>query len=400
MKKILLALITSIVTLGIQAAPATTTSAITPAPVTSSAASQAYPSVPPPPAIDAKGYVLMDANSGQILAQQNASSRLEPASLTKMMSMYVISSTLKTGRIKLSDNVPISKEAWKTGGSRMFVQVGTQVPVQELINGIVVASGNDAAVAMAEYIGGTEEGFVDIMNQSAAKLGMTNSHFMDVNGLPAADHYSCPVDLAVLARSLIEDFPEYYPWYSQKWMQYGKIKQPNRNQLLWQDPTVDGLKTGHTDGAGYCLVASAKRNDIRLISVVMGATSAKARASATEALLNWGFRNFSSHQLYPAGQALAEPRVWYGAQKTVPLGLNRALTVTIPSNQYQNLKAFLTIDSHLQAPIKQGQQYGKVDVMLGNQMLFSAPVVALQNDPTGNGIIQLRDKVISMFNKS
>lgn len=352
---------------------------------------------PTAPSINARGYILMDAQSGEILAQQNADVRMQPASLTKLMTMYIISNALKSGKIHLTDSVSISKTAWKTGGSRMFVQVNTQVPVQALVDGIVVASGNDAAVAMAEYIGGTEENFVATMNQSAAQLGMRNSHFMDVNGLPATNHYSSPRDLALLTRALIEDFPEYYPWYAQKWMEYNKIKQPNRNKLLWRDASVDGLKTGFTDAAGYCLVASAQRNGMRLISVVMGAPSSNARIDATEALLNWGFRHFSTHQLYAANQPLAQSRVWYGSKKTVPLGVAQPLTVTIPSQQYQNLKALLTVNNNLQAPIVKGQSYGKIDVMLNNQLLRSVPVIALANNPRGNIFERTYDKLILFF---
>lgn len=397
LKKVWLSLIicscVSIVTFGqINAtAPATTSS-------TSSNSTTANKPATNQPQINARGYLLLDAYSGEILAQNNANQPMPPASLTKLMTMYVISSALKTGKIHLEDMVKISKEAWKTGGSRMFVQVNSMVPVQDLINGIVVVSGNDAAVAMAEYIGGTQDNFVNIMNQAAAQLGMKNTHFEDVNGLPAPNHYTTPHDLALLAQALVVDFPDYYKsWYGQKSFEYNKIKQNNRNQLLWKDPSVDGMKTGHTDAAGYCLVASAERNGMRLISVVMGAPSPKARTDATETLLNWGFRNFSSHQLYAANQPLVTPRVWFGEYPTVPLGLPNGLHVTIPNGQYKNLKAFLTIQPNLQAPIKKGKPYGKIEVALDNQPLFSQDVVALQDNPKGGMMRRLMDRAALMF---
>ncbi len=354
--------------------------------------------ISPVPVINANGYVLMDANSGQILAEKNPDAHLQPASLTKLMSMYVISNALKSGKIHLNDLVTISKEAWKTGGSRMFIQVGTQVPVLKLVEGIVIVSGNDAAVAMSEYVGGNEETFVDMMNQEAASIGMKNSHFADVNGLPIPNHYISPRDLAILTQALITQFPDYYKaWYSQKWFEYNNIKQANRNRLLWLDPSVDGLKTGFTDGAGYCLAASAERNGMRLISVVMGASSPKARLDASEALLNWGFRNYSSHQLYAPGQTLAKPRVWFGKTPYVSMGLERGIHVTIPNGQYPNLKATLTLNNELQAPVIKGKSYGVVQVTINNQPLLSVPVVALTDDPVGGPFTRLKDKVIKMF---
>lgn len=357
--------------------------------------------VPAPPAVKAKAFVLLDAKSGEILAQDNADLRLEPASLTKIMTLYIISAALKSGQIHLTDMVPISKTAWKTGGSRMFLQVGTQVPVNDLVHGIVIASGNDAAVAMAEYIGGTQENFVNIMNETAANLGMKNTHFMDVNGLPAADHYSSAHDLAILARALVNNFPDYYKsWYGQKWFEFNNIKQANRNKLLWRDSTVDGVKTGHTDNAGYCLVASAERNGMRLISVVLGEPSANTRADDSLALLNWGFRYYETHQLYAANQSLAEIRVWFGKNKLSAMGLAQNLFVTIPRGQYKNLKASLTMDDHLVAPIIKGQKYGQVSITLNDQPLVSQALIALANNPEGNPISKMRDHIIQFFNHS
>lgn len=355
--------------------------------------------VSPPPVINARGYILMDAASGEVLTAKNPDQRMEPASLTKIMTMYVVSKALQAGQIRLTDMVPISKDAWRTGGSRMFIQVGTQIPAHELINGIVVASGNDASVAMAEYVGGggSTENFINLMNQSATQLGMKNSHFADVNGLPISNHYSSPHDLAILAQAIIRDFPEDYKWYGQKWMQFGKIKQANRNRLLWRDPSVDGLKTGHTDAAGYCLVASAQRNGMRLISVVMGAPTSPARINDSQALLNWGFRNYSTHQLYAANQPLVAPRVWFGKQKQIALGLPQGLFVTIPNNQYQNLKAFMSINQSLNAPILKGTSYGTVEVTLNNQPIVTQPLIALQNNPQGNLFERTYDHIIKLF---
>lgn len=357
---------------------------------------------PSSPDINANGYVLMDAKSGQILAEKNLDTHLQPASLTKMMTLYVVSSALQSGQIHLNDLVTISKTAWKTGGSRMFVQVGTQVPVQDLIQGVIVASGNDAAVALAEYVGGTQENFVNLMNQDAAKLGMVNSHFVDVNGLPVPDHFSSPRDLAILARALITQFPDYYKaWYGQKWIDYNHIKQANRNHLLWQDASVDGLKTGHTDEAGYCLVASAERGGMRLISVVMGAPTSGARTTDSEALLNWGFRSYTTHELFAANQPIAKPRVWFGQQDDVALGIPSGLFITVPKGQYQNLKAFLTLDNnYIEAPITKGQKMGNVDVTLDNKPMLKEPVVALEANPKGNVTDRLKDRVILFFHRA
>jgi D-alanyl-D-alanine carboxypeptidase (penicillin-binding protein 5/6) len=402
--KALLFVLPTIISISIIAAPNTTN------PPTNSVMSGVNPiqqqytaknAVPTGPTVNANGYVLMDANNGEVLDSKNANTRLQPASLTKMMSLFVISEALKSGRIHLTDLVPISKTAWHTGGSRMFVQAGTQVPVQDLIQGIIVASGNDAAVAMAEYVGGTQENFVNMMNQAAQQLGMKNSHFEDVNGLPAAGHYSSPMDLAILAQALINDFPTYYKdWYHQKWIDFNNIKQANRNHLLWRDPTVDGLKTGHTSEAGYCLVSSAQRNGMRLISVVMGAPSSKARTDDSLTLLNWGFNSYSTHQLYVAGQPLAEPRVWYGKTRNVALGLAQNLFVTIPRGQYKNLKAYMTVEPQLIAPVAQGKAYGKVEVLLNNQTIASEPLVALQTNPSGNLVERTIDKFILMFHEA
>lgn len=363
------------------------------------AASHSQALTPPPPILSAKGYILMDGNSGAILTQQNANERMAPASLTKLMTMYVISEAMAAGRIHLTDNVPISVNAWKTGGSRMFVREGTQVPVKDLINGIVVASGNDASMAMAEYVGGNVPSFIGMMNETARQLGMKNTHFIDPTGLPDPDHYSSPYDLALLTRAIINNYPEDYKWYDQKWMSYNNIKQPNRNRLLWRDSTVDGLKTGHTSEAGYCLVASAERNGMRLIAVVMGDPTDSARANDAQALLNYGYRYFETHKLYAAGATLAAPRVWMGQEKTAKLGIQEDLYVTIPAGQYDNLKANMQLTPNLQAPIQKGQKFGSVQVTLNEKTIADLPLIALANDPKASFFARMGDHFELFFHR-
>lgn len=350
------------------------------------------------PNVNANGFVLMDAYSGQILASKNPDQRMEPASLTKMMTSYIISSALRAGRIHLDDLVPISKAAWSTGGSKMFVKVNDHVPVRDLMQGMIVDSGNDACVAMAEYVAGSQEGFVNLMNQQAAFLGMTGTHFMDVNGLPDAGHYTTPHDMAILARSLILDFPEDYQWYSQKWFTYNGIKQPNRNRLLWRDPTVDGVKTGHTDAAGYCLVASAQRSGMRLISVVMGAPSDAARADDSQQLLTYGFRFFESRKLYSGNVAITQPRVWLGKRKQLPVGLAHDLYVMTSAGQFNQLKVTMDLTSPLKAPIEKGQVVGKLNVTLNDKpVLSNVPLIALQNELRGHFWQRMIDHVLLWF---
>lgn len=351
-----------------------------------------------PPNVNARGFILIDAYSGKVLAAQNPDVRMEPASLTKMMTSYIISGALRTGRIHLTDLVTITPEAWQTGGSKMFVKVGTQVPVSELMQGIIVDSGNDACVAMAEFVAGSQEGFVNLMNQQAALLGMTATHFMDVNGLPDPGHYTTPRDMATLARALIFDFPEDYKWYSQKWFTYNNIKQPNRNRLLWRDPSVDGVKTGHTDGAGFCLVASALRNGSRLISVVMGAPTDEDRANDNEQLLTYGFRFFETRKIYSANNALTQARVWSGANKEVPVGVTSDFYVTTPIALYAQLKTDVTLFPKIKAPVKQGQIVGNINVTANDgTVVGNAPLVALQDDPKGGLWRRLCDYIFSWF---
>ncbi|VVC76504.1 D-alanyl-D-alanine carboxypeptidase DacC [Aquicella siphonis] len=354
---------------------------------------------PGAPNIQGTGFILMDATSGKILAEQNSNERMPPASLTKLMSMYIISGALKNGQIKLDDKVHISTKAWKTEGSRMFVKAGDDVPVHDLIQGIIVASGNDATVALAEHIAGTEEAFAEMMNQQAKILGMNNSHFIDSTGLPNPGHYSTAHDLAILTQAYIKNFPEDYSYYSEKWFMYNGIKQPNRNRLLWRFQYADGLKTGHTNEAGYCLVASAKKDGMRLISVVLGEPNDSARTEDSMRLLTYGFRFFETHKLYSAHSPVIKARVWQGVSTEIPLGVNEDLYVTVPSGQYKKLLASLVIANPLKAPITKGQHYGTLNVTLNNQVIASKPLVALENNPKGNMWRRATDAIKFNINK-
>lgn len=352
---------------------------------------------PIPPSLDAQAYLLIDAQSGKVIAQKDADKRRPPASLTKMMTLYVVSSALKSGQITLDTEVPISEKAWRTGGSKMFVKVGQNVKVRDLIKGIIVDSGNDACVAMAEYLGGNEPSFAVMMNQEAQELGMVNSHFTDSTGLPDPNHYTTAQDLAILARALIAHFPEYYPWYKEKWFTYAGIRQPNRNRLLWRDPSVDGIKTGHTEEAGFCLVASAKQNDTRLISVVLGASSDTSRASDSQALLNYGFHFFETHLVYKTGESLGDIPVWKAEKNHVSVGITKDLYITVPANQYKNLVITKDIPANLTAPIKKGQILGNLVIKLNNEVIATQPIIALADDPEGSFWTKTKDSISMML---
>lgn len=355
---------------------------------------------PTPPDFPVTAFILLDANSGAILAAKNAKTRVAPASLTKLMTLYLAAAALQEGRLHLTDPLPVSEAAWRTKGSRMFIQVGSTVTVGELIQGIVVASGNDATVALAEHLGGgSEQNFVGAMNQMAQKLQLLDTNYVDSNGFNDDGNYSTAFDLAKLAQAWLWHFPEYYPWFKEKWITYQGIKQPNRNRLLWRNPAVDGIKTGHTNSAGYCLVASASRDAMRLIVVLMGAKSDAARTSYAEALLNYGFRFFETHKLFAANQSLVTPRVLLGKEKTVALGLKEALYVTIPSGQAKDLKVKATLHGRLQAPIVQNQAYGTLTVYLQNKVLAIRPLLALQANARVNFIWGIVDYLRMLFQK-
>ncbi|MFI3122386.1 MAG: D-alanyl-D-alanine carboxypeptidase family protein [Methylococcales bacterium] len=355
---------------------------------------------PAAPKIAASSFILMDYFTGKILAENNADIKLAPASLTKIMTVYVAFREISSGHLKLDDLATVSQNAWQTGGSRMFLEVNNKVSIEDLIKGIVIQSGNDAAVTLAEHIAGSESTFAEMMNQHAARLGMLNSHFEDSNGLPAENHYTSARDLAIVTKAIIDEFPDYYRWFSQKEFTYNKITQHNRNQLLARDESVDGVKTGFTDDAGYCLVASAVRENMRLISVVMGTSSANARVNENQNLLNYGFRFFEGHKLYEAKKPLAEARIWKGNIQNVPLGLARDFNVTIPRRHYADLKAELIIDKKVTAPIAEGTKLGMVKVTLKNDVVATADLVALKSVEQGNIFQRLYDNILMMKEKS
>lgn len=334
--------------------------------------------VPAAPSVGATSYVLVDYHSDTVVAELDADSRVEPASITKLMTSYVVFSEIADGNMSLSDEVLISEKAWRTEGSRMFIEVGNRVTVEELLKGVIIQSGNDASVALAEYVGGTEEVFADMMNEAARNLGMSNTHFVNATGLPHPEHYTTARDIARLADALIREFPDFYGWYSEREYTYNGIRQHNRNRLLWRDPSVDGLKTGHTESAGYCLVTSAMRDGMRLISVVMGTDSEDARATASQALLNYGFRFFETYQLYEAGDEISVEPIWKGAADEVTLGVDSDLFVTIPRGRYDALEARLEVDDTLTAPIASGQNVGRLVVSLDDGDLADRPLVALE----------------------
>jgi serine-type D-Ala-D-Ala carboxypeptidase (penicillin-binding protein 5/6) len=356
---------------------------------------------PPAPDLDAGSYILIDSQSGNVIAQKNADERMEPASLTKLLTSYVVFAALKDGRVKLDDEVTISEAAWHTGGSRTFVQVGSQVPVIDLVKGMIVQSGNDATVALAERVGGTTAGFVQLMNEYAQRLGMKSSHFVDVDGLPDPQHYTTARDLATVANALIRDFPEYYYIFGMKDFTWNKIRQPNRNGLLWTDPSVDGLKTGHTDEAGYCLIASAKRNGTRLVSVVLKAPKWAARESDTEALLNYGFNFFQTEKIASAHTAILKPRVYESADGYAAVGAEGDLYVTLPRGRTASIttNAGLT-NPRLIAPLAAGAVVGELTVTDGTgQVVGREPLVTLEAVPAGGLITRMTDGIRLWFVK-
>ncbi len=353
--------------------------------------------VPAPPKVAASSYLLMDFHSGRVLADYNSDQRLEPASLTKIMTTYAVLRELKSGNLSLDDEVQISEKAWRTAGSRMFIEVGKKITVEQLLKGMIIQSGNDASVALAEHIAGSEEVFAEILNGHARRLGMTNTNFVNATGLPHENHYTTARDMAVLSQALITEFPDYYPWFAIKEFTFNNIKQYNRNKLLWRDKSVDGVKTGHTESAGFCLVASAKRNDMRLISVVMGTGSENARAQESQSLLNYGFRFFETHRLYGAGDVLNKVRVWKGEKEELAVGVADELYVTIPRQQYNKLKAEMTLNSRVTAPINKGQQLGLVKVTLEGETVLEVPLIALQEVAEGGLWQQASDAVLLWF---
>ncbi|MCH1448661.1 MAG: D-alanyl-D-alanine carboxypeptidase [Litoricolaceae bacterium] len=357
------------------------------------------PPIPAAPKLQASGYLLVDATNGEILVEYNAEEPLPPASLTKMMTAYIAEREITEGRLSFDDQVPVSVKAWKTGGSRMFIREGTEVRLEDLLRGIIIQSGNDASVAVAEYIAGSEDVFADVMNQTAISLGMTNTQFKNATGLPEDGHYTTAKDLSVLAARIIQDFPDTYPIYQEKNFTYNGIKQANRNSLLFRDPSVDGLKTGHTEEAGYCLVASAERDGFRLISVVMGTASEKAREQETTKLLQYGFRYFSGKTVFAAGEPLPESarKVWFGEMESVDLAPTEPLYVTLPLGRESAIQATLDAPDTLDAPLEAGTVVGTVKIMLGERVLAESPVAVAEAVPEGGLFKRLMDFVLRLF---
>jgi D-alanyl-D-alanine carboxypeptidase (penicillin-binding protein 5/6) len=333
---------------------------------------------PPQPSVAARAWLLMDASSGQTLASSNATERVEPASLTKLMTAYLVFGALKEKRLSLDQAVPVSERAWKAGGSRMFIRPRVPVTVGELIQGMIVQSGNDACTALAEAVGGSEENFAELMNREAKRLGMAGTRFANASGLSDPQHYTTAQDLAVLAAALIRDFPEYYAYYSQKDYRYNNITQQNRNRLLWLDPNVDGVKTGHTAAAGYCLIASARRDKRRMLSVVLGASSESSRAQESQKLLNHGFLFYDGVQLYEKGKPISVLPVWKGSEGHLKAGVRSDLSVTVPRGMSDKLKAELVSRQPLVAPIPAGQRVGTIRVTLDGKTVGEYPAVALE----------------------
>ena len=370
-----------------------------PTPQPNAPAAAAPIATPPPPKPVGTAWILMDYTTGQVLAGENYDERVEPASITKVMTSYVLAAEQANGKIKPTDQVMMSERAWREGGagtdgSYSGFAVNQTAPLLDMEKGMAVQSGNDAAIALAEHTAGSQEAFASLMNSYAAKIGMKGSNFVNAHGLSAPEHFSTAHDLARLGQALIRDFPETYAFNKIKEFTVGTITQPNRNLLLWRDPAVDGIKTGHHSGAGYCLMSSAMRGDQRLIAVVMGSTSEKQRADDSMALLNWGFRFFETHRLYEAGKAIAQQRVWKGTTKEVQLGVAEPLLVGVPRGRYGDLKPTMDVPKLLEAPISKGQAIGTVKVTLDGKLVAQAPLVALNAVEQGGFFRRLWDSLM------
>ena len=363
------------------------------------AAPSALPAAPAAPAVAAAAWLLTDVTSGQTLDAGNADARRDPASLTKLMTAYLVFGALRTKTIVPSQMVNVSERAWRAEGSRMFIEPRRAVSVDELLRGMIVQSGNDASIALAELVGGTEDEFVARMNKEAARLGMANTRFANVTGLSAPQHYSTAADLARLAAAVIRDYPEYYPLYAQKEFRYNNITQPNRNRLLWTDPNVDGVKTGHTEAAGWCLIASAQRGERRVLAVVLGAASDAARAAEAQKLMNWGFQAFDTVQLYQSGKQVTALRVWKGASPEVPAGFLADRHLTIPKGKSDKLSLTMQADEPLIAPVARAQRVGTVKVALDGKPVADFPLIALEDVPLASLFGRAWDTVRLWFRK-
>ncbi|MEE9265094.1 MAG: D-alanyl-D-alanine carboxypeptidase family protein [Gammaproteobacteria bacterium] len=352
---------------------------------------------PTPPAVKARAYILQDYDSGRVLVEVNADEQVEPASLTKMMTVYVALAQLADGKFRMDDSVLISKKAWKMGGSKMFIEVGKQVPFEDLLKGVIIQSGNDASVALAEFVAGDESAFADLMNQYARQLGMTNTNFVNATGLPQPDHYSTARDMANLAAALIRDFPVHYPLHAVRAYTWNNIKQYNRNPLLTRDDSVDGVKTGHTVSAGYCLVASAKQGDMRLVSSLMGSASEDSRLRETQALLRYGFRFFETNRVYESGVPITRVRVWQGQSEQLETGIADDLYLTVPRGEFRKLTTGIVVEEKILAPVRAGQQLGVVSISLDGEAIAQRPLVALAEMPEGGLWRRMSDYVKLWF---
>lgn len=353
--------------------------------------------IPAPPTLAANSYLLADAHSGFLVAEKDIDARIEPASITKIMSAYLVFQAIKDKIIKESDAVVVSEKAWRMEGSRMFIEVGKTVTVSDLIKGMIIQSGNDATVALAEHVAGSEKAFVDLMNEQAKLLGMSNSHFINSTGLPDPEHYTTARDILTLVYALLKDYPKHYALYSEKTFTFNDISQSNRNRLLWMDKRVDGIKTGHTESAGYCLVSSAKQNDTRFIAIVLGTKTDNDRIRQSKALLDYGFRFYETRQLYSAGEKLLSTKIWKGTTDSVGLGIQDPLFVTYPKGQYDTLDARLDHPKTLEAPLARGDAVGSVTITLGDKVLDKRPLVALDTVEKGGLISQLFDRLMMTF---
>lgn len=353
--------------------------------------------LPAAPQLSADSYILFDHNSGEVLASHEPDKRIEPASLTKMMTAYIVSAELKRGSVTLDEPVMISGQAQAMEGSRMFIEENTLVPLGDLLKGLIIQSGNDASVALAEHIAASERGFVDMMNRTAEQLGMDSTSFANSSGLPHPDHYTTANDLAKIASAIISEHPDTYKLYSEREFTYNDITQKNRNTLLWRDESVDGMKTGHTQAAGYCLVASAVRDDMRLISIVLGAASNKTRISASQRLLNYGFRFFRTQRVYSAGQQITQTRVWMGAQDQVALGVAEDLYLTLPRDAFDALQPQIQVNEYVRAPMRIGQELGRSVLKWDNQVISDVPLLALQKVDQGGMFKRMKHSVQRLF---
>ena len=353
--------------------------------------------IPAPPRVNAKAYLLIDHNSGHVLAERNADKKIEPASLTKLMTAYVVLYEIDRGGISLEDEVKISEKAWRMGGSRMFIRVNTLVSVKDLLKGLIIQSGNDASVALAEHIANNESSFVELMNQHAERLNMNATHFNNSTGWPDKSHYTTARDLAILSRAIINDFPKHYSEYKEKEFTYNNIRQYNRNRLLWLDDRVDGLKTGHTEAAGYCLISSAKNSNMRLISIVTGTNKDDARIAASRKLLNYGFRFFETNLIHKAKSEITNLRVWKGEEENVSLGIASNLYITMPKGLSKKIKNNIKVEAMIEAPVSEGQSYGQLNIMLGKKQLATKKLIALSSINEGGVWRILVDNIKLMF---